>query len=150
MTMHISFHTAKMDDVPFLLRLRKLTMDAYLKAANIDTSEHYHLSRIEEHFHDSIIIVVEKQAIGLLKLGNLAQSLHVRQFQILPEFQNRGIGKQVLALVKHKAAKMGKCVTLNVLKQNPALALYKREAFGIVGESAIEYQMRWQSEKVKA
>ncbi len=67
-----------------MLALRKRTMDAYLAQAGIETSEGYHLERINEHYEDSNIILCDGQVIGLIKLGLLKTSMHIRQFQILP------------------------------------------------------------------
>ena len=143
MKVSITFRKADKDDIYFLLALRKRTMDKYLADAGIDTSEKYHLSRINEHYDDSNIILCDGQVIGLLKLGVLQSSVHVRQFQILPEFQKRGIGEQVMQLVKKKAKELNLPITLNVLLNNPAKRLYLRLGFQEVGKNELEFQFKY-------
>jgi len=139
----IRFRRATVEDKPFLLELRQLTMNEYLRSAGIETSAQYHLSRIEEYFDDSNIIEYEQQAIGLIKLAFIGENIHIRQFQIMPEFQGLGIGSRVLTLAQKKAQERNLGVTLNVLLANPALALYQRQGFEIVGQNTLEFQMRW-------
>lgn len=143
MKVSITFRKADKDDIYFLLALRKQTMDGYLADAGIETSENYHLSRITEHYDDSNIILCDGQVIGLLKLGVLKTSVHIRQFQILPEFQKRGIGEQVMMLVKKKAKELGLPITLNVLLNNPAQVFYLRLGFQQVGQNDLEYQYKY-------
>ncbi len=142
MKVSITFRKADQDDIYFLLALRKQTMDVYLSDAGIETSEAYHLSRINEHYEDSNIILCDSQVIGLLKLGVLDESVHIRQFQILPEFQNRGIGAKVLELVKRKATELNLPVTLSVLLHNPAKSLYLRSGFKVIEKNEFEYQLK--------
>ncbi|WP_440874011.1 GNAT family N-acetyltransferase [Thalassotalea sp. PLHSN55] len=141
--MSISFRKADQEDIYFLLALRKQTMDEHLLAAGLEISEAYHLSRIKEFYQDSNIILSNDQVIGLLKLSVLKKSVHVRQIQILPEFQNRGIGAKVVELVKQRAEKLNLPVTLNVLLKNPAKHLYTRQGFKVVGQNDLEYQLKW-------
>jgi len=143
MKVSISFRKADESDICFLLALRKRTMDNYLREAGIGTSEDYHLARIREHFEDSHIIIFEEQIIGLIKLGVLKDSVHIRQLQILPEFQGRGIGGKVVELTKRKAKQLSLPVTLNVLLKNPAKSLYLRHGFKVIGQNELEYQLRF-------
>lgn len=143
MKVSITFRKADKEDIYFLLALRKQTMDGYLADAGIVTSESYHLERINEHYEDSNIILCDGQVIGLLKLGLLPTSLHIRQFQILPEFQSRGIGAKVLELVKRKAHEQSLPITLNVLLKNPAKSLYERAGFKVIEQNDFEYQLKF-------
>lgn len=139
--MKISFRKADNQDMIFLLMLRKKTMDSYLEEANVDTSEAYHLARITEFYADSNIIVCNDEAIGLVKVGLIPESVHIRQLQILPEFQKRGIGAEVLAMVKRRAQQLKLPVTLNVLLNNPAMSLYLRNGFSVVSENEFESKL---------
>jgi len=57
--------------------------------------------------------------------------------ELLPEFQNMGIGKKIIKDLISK----NKPVNLQVLKQNPAVRLYKELGFKITGETDLKYQM---------
>jgi ribosomal protein S18 acetylase RimI-like enzyme len=59
---------------------------------------------------------------------------------VLPAFQGRGIGPQVLACVLREAA--GRPVALRCLRSNPrALAFWQREGFVVVGETETHHEM---------
>lgn len=130
-------------DVPFLLALRRATMTEYLLKAGFKINDDYHLARINEAFQDSLLIKLENDNIGLLKLSKQSDRLHIRQLQILPEFQNKGIGGRVIDVVIKKAKQLGLPVTLNVLLNNPAQKLYLAKGFQVIGETDIEYQMQY-------
>lgn len=137
----IGFRQAQQSDIAFLLQLRKMSMGEHLVAAGLNLSDRQHLERVNECFGDSSIILMNKQPIGLIKLGVLADKLHIRQLQISPQFQGKGIGGKVLVLVKEKSKQLKLPLTLNVLLANPAISLYLRHGFVVTGQNELEYQM---------
>ena len=116
-------------------------MGQHLKVAGFKMNEAEHLERINEFLSDSHIILHNRKPIGLLKLGVMPRSLHIRQFQIMPEYQGKGIGSKVLTVVKKRALQMCLPITLNVLIKNPARALYLRHGFQIKSKNKLEFQM---------
>jgi ribosomal protein S18 acetylase RimI-like enzyme len=142
MKVTLGFRLAEKSDIKFLLNLRKSSMTEHLENAGIIMSDEEHLLRIKELFNDSHIIQRNGQAIGLLKLGVLADRLHIRQLQILPAYHGLGIGGKVLKVVKKYSIKLKRPITLNVLLDNPALTLYQRCGFEIENKNKLEYQMR--------
>jgi len=138
----IGFRQAQQSDIAYLLQLRKSSMGEHLIAAGLNLSDQQHLERINEYFGDSFIILMNKQPIGLIKLGVLPDKLHIRQLQISPEYQGKGVGGNVVALVKNKAKALKLPLTLNVLLANPAISLYLRHGFVVIGQNELEYQMR--------
>ena len=66
----------------------------------------------------------------------------MRTIEILPEYQNRGVGSAVIRDVLAQAQAEGLPVGLQVLKVNPARRLYERLGFNVVGETATHYLMR--------
>jgi GNAT superfamily N-acetyltransferase len=141
MTATIGFRSVKQDDVDFLLSLRKTSMGEHLKGAGLLMTDEEHLERVKEFYQDSHIILHNRKPIGLLKLGVMKNSLHIRQFQIIPEFQGKGIGTLVINVVKKRALQLMLPITLNVLLKNPARALYLRHGFQIKSKNKLEYQM---------
>lgn len=142
----IGFRNVKDEDIDFLLALRKSTMTSHLAIAKIKLTNQQHLERIKEHYYDSHIILRDRKPIGVIKFGVVAlkgtsKSLHIRQLQILPEYQGQGIGSRVLSVVKKKALQLQLPITLNVLLKNPARALYLRHGFQIKSKNKIEFQM---------
>ncbi len=151
----IGFRKVKHDDIDFLLRLRKKSMSAHLAQAKIKLTDEQHLERIKEHYYDSHIILRDRKPIGVLKMGVIAltgttKSLHIRQLQILPEFQGQGVGSKVLTVVKKRALQLQLPITLNVLLKNPARGLYLRHGFQIEGQNKLEFHMRCPLEVIAA
>lgn len=151
----IGFRTVKHEDLDFLLMLRKKSMSKHLADAKIKLTNEQHLERIKEFYYDSHIILRDRKPIGLLKIGVVSlkgtdKSLHIRQLQILPEYQGKGIGSKVLAVVKKKALQLQLPITLNVLLKNPARGLYLRHGFQIEGKNKLEFQMRCPLEVIAA
>lgn len=138
-----SFRKATESDVRFLLNLRMLTMHEYLIKANVAMDKTQHLARIYEAFSDSYIIQYQGESIGLLKLGIVNQCLHIRQFQIMPAYQNKGIGTQVLKVVKYYGRKLKRDITLNVLLKNPAKNLYLDNSFKVISQNDFEFKMKF-------
>ncbi len=150
MKVTIGFRNVKKEDIDFLLLLRKKSMNQHLKKAGIVMDNADHLARIEEFFSDSHIILHNRKPVGLLKLGVMKTSLHIRQFQILPDYQGRGIGTLVINVVKKRALQLCLPISLNVLIDNPARALYLRHGFQIKNKNKLEYQMLCPLEVVSA
>jgi GNAT superfamily N-acetyltransferase len=143
----VSFRRAIINDRAFLLSLRKVSMNQHLQYAGLYLDNTAHLLCIDEFFSDSYIISYQNKAIGLLKLGLFADKIHLRQFQLLPQYQGLGIGSRVLELVKRKAQEKQLAITLNVLLKNPAKQFYLRHDFVVMDSNKLEYQMRWQCQQ---
>lgn len=141
MTNTISFRQAELADISFLLSLRKQTMHEHLLKADIFMDDEHHMMRVMECFDDSHIILLSGKPIGLLKLGQLTDRVHIRQFQILPQYQSKGLGGQILQRLLTSAAKQNKQVTLFVLKNNPAQYLYKKHGFTVKEQDDSQYFM---------
>ena len=143
MKIAIGYRKAKRTDIEFLLTLRKASMSEHLTRAGINMSDEQHTTRVMEFFTDSHIILRNNETVGVIKLGVFPASLHIRQFQILPLFHNEGIGSCVINVIKKQAIKLLLPITLNVLIENPAKALYLRHGFYVTDKNSLEYQMRW-------
>ena len=64
------------------------------------------------------------------------------QIQLEPEFQGHGLGTEILRSLQQSAQFAGAQLSLHVLKVSPALRLYERLGFNIVGEEDGMYAMR--------
>ena len=145
----IGFRRAIPEDLNFLLELRIASMHQHLVNAGIVMTEQQHRMRVDEFYHQSQLILKNRHPIGLIKLASLTESLHIRQFQILPKFQGVGIGSMVLDLVKKKALAVDLPITLNVLLTNPAKQLYQRNGFVSEDYNEIECKMIWHKKTAK-
>jgi GNAT superfamily N-acetyltransferase len=82
--------------------------------------------------------------------GNRAGGIHteeqetlnfVRLIFLLPEFQNRGLGSELLRYEAERANQAGKQLHLKVIKINSAKKLYERLGFQVIGEDDVTYHM---------
>ncbi|MFS1438550.1 GNAT family N-acetyltransferase [Shewanella sp. 10N.286.48.A6] len=78
--------------------------------------------------------------VGTLKYASTNHEVEIMQIQIHPDHQNKGYGRSIIQQVLNDAE--SKSVSLTVLKDNPALQLYLRLGFKIVGEDMYEYHMQ--------
>lgn len=72
--------------------------------------------------------------IGTILVEENDEYIRIRQFFVLPEYQNRGIGSYILKNVLDRADRKG-CVTrLTFMKNNPVESLYRRHGFEVTGD----------------
>lgn len=130
-------------DIPFLLALRRETMDGWLAASGASMSDDAHLSRLMYCFDCADVLLQNGEPMGLLKVRRTAGVWDIIQMQIGSGFQGRGLGRALLEELLAAAAAVHADVRLGVLKANPARRLYERLGFVMVGEDAFGYLMRW-------
>lgn len=132
----VKLQKATLEDVGYLLTLRKLTMHQYLEQAGLPCTDESHLARINYQFALSHLIILNNQVAGMVKYGYLADQAtwYIYQIQIHPNFQNKGLGSKVISEIIEKANAQQHNVALSVLKQNPARFLYFNLGFVVVGE----------------
>lgn len=141
----IRLRPASLEDMPFLLALRKLTMTEHLQRVGKPTDDDAHDQRIRAHFEDAMIVCEGAEAIGLLKVTRAADEWHVHQIQILPARQGRGIGEAVLRELLGDAARENVPVSLSVLHGNPARKLYERLGFRLASETDTSTSLVWRA-----
>jgi ribosomal protein S18 acetylase RimI-like enzyme len=132
---------ATVDDIPFLMRLRRKTMDTHLSASGASTGEDEHLTRLVYRFDCAEVLLQDGVPVGLLKVARDSIPWELIQIQLLPALQGQGIGAELVAQIIAEADKANVNVALGVLKANPARALYERLGFTIVGETKYEFEM---------
>lgn len=128
-------------DKDFLLDLRKVTMTKYLEESWIFLTEKDNIDRVNSDFENAFIIILDNKKIWLIKYVILENYIEIIQFQILPNFQWKWIGKKVLNILNWISNELSKSLFLKVLKNNPAINLYKRFWFEIIWEDEIEFFM---------
>ena len=102
----------------------------------------------QEHFTENFdpdtdqVIVLDEKDIGVISIEEKEDEIFLSKIYILPEYQGRGIGTQLINYLLEVAFNSGLPVTLRVLKTNPAKLLYERLGFVEVGETETEYLMK--------
>ncbi len=86
-------------------------------------------------------IVRDGDSIGTVAIDEAPDHVSLAEFYLLPSFHRKGIGTEVLAKVLSEADAKHLPVRLVVLKWNPALSLYKRHGFVVLGETETHFQM---------
>lgn len=129
-------------DVPFLLTLRRETMEQHLAASGADISEDAHEARVMYQFECAQILTLKNTPVGLLKLRQSPEEWEIIQIQLSPMLHGKGFGRVILEQIIAEALTAGVSLKLSVLKENPAKRLYERLGFAVVGEDAHEFYMR--------
>lgn len=137
------FRPATETDIPFLLELRRQTMSEHLRASGLEPSEGERRERVLAKFECAEIILLAGSPVGLLKVVRSPDDWHLAQIQIVPEQQGKGFGTTILQKLLADAVQARVAVSLSVLKANPALQLYERLGFRIVGHNDRAYDMKF-------
>ena len=82
------------------------------------------------------IIELAAKRIGCVTVEITKDFVELKRLFIAPEFQNRGIGADVLGRVKETARAAGVPVRLSVLTTNPALRFYQRHGFRVIEQTS--------------
>jgi len=141
-TIEVQLRQADDDDLPFLLALRRRTMTEHEAAVGkVRSSTEVH-ARVLAAFEAARIVLIQGVPVGMMKIVRAPREWEVVQLQVAPEHQRGGIGSLLLRRLCAEAHDAGADLKLSVLKSNPALRLYVRQGFSVVGESATAYKMR--------
>jgi ribosomal protein S18 acetylase RimI-like enzyme len=142
-SVEVAYRAVMEGDFDWLLSLRRITMDSHLRASGDEPLEEVHCEAVLTDFEWTRIIIVSGQDIGMVKLVKQSSPWHLRQIQIEPDFQGRGIGKIVLEEILQQAKGASASIVLNVLRVNPAKELYGFLGFEVVDENERAYKMLW-------
>lgn len=106
-------------------------------------------AEIRRHFRNvyrsdqTSVVVRDGRAIGYVQIEDGPDEVMLSQIHLVPACRGLGIGTALIRELLGQAQAEGKAVTLNVLDGNPAVALYERLGFGVVGRDGPRLQMRW-------
>ncbi|HVM81788.1 MAG TPA: GNAT family N-acetyltransferase [Stellaceae bacterium] len=89
------------------------------------------------------IIRADGDNIGWLQVSQSVDGFHLHQLHLVDRFRNRGIGTSLIQSLLERARRAKRPVALNVMRGNPAISLYRRLGFSVVGEDAEKFKMRW-------
>ncbi|EOW9103841.1 GCN5 family acetyltransferase [Vibrio cidicii] len=115
-------------DPLFAESLTKSNMASYYQARGIIWDHNLFLSSWDEL--DNYEIYLDRVRVGVLRLSYSSNKTFLRDFQILPGFQGRGIGAKCLELVfRHALDRQSTKLVLRVFSENPAINLYESKGF---------------------
>lgn len=141
----IELRNATCKDFDFLYTLHRATLKEYIEKT-WGWDEAFQKEYFLQHFNPHIqqIIVAAKTDIGSISVVHENNSVFLNIIEILPAYQNKGIGTFLIEEILVRAKSENKSVLLQVLKVNRrARALYERIGFSICGETETHYQMEY-------
>jgi ribosomal protein S18 acetylase RimI-like enzyme len=113
---------------------------AFCEAVSRGNMAHYHATRGVEWSRkrfqttwgefENYMLLANDEMVGVLRLLANNDALDIRDLQVLPAWQNQGIGSWAIAWTRADAVRRGfPRVGLRVFVDNPALRLYERLGF---------------------
>ena len=87
------------------------------------------------------IIQQDGRDVGRVSLVKTGRDVLIDGIHLLPDYQSRGIGTQIIQKIIDETNAKGLVTKLQVLRVNPAVELYERLGFEIVKENATHYFM---------
>ena len=115
-------------DPLFAESLTKTNMASYYQTRGIIWDHNQFLKSWEEL--DNYEVYLDKTRVGVLRFSYSGGTTFLRDLQILPEFQGRGIGSKSLDLVfEHALNCQSHKLVLRVFSENPAINLYESKGF---------------------
>jgi GNAT superfamily N-acetyltransferase len=91
------------------------------------------------------VIDLDGMAIGCFSRHVCEDHIFLAEVQLLPQFQRRGIGTEIVRRQQNDAQNMGIPLRLRVLNENRARQLYERLGFVVSGETATHTLMEWKA-----
>ena len=126
--MNLSLRTAIGKDAAFCESLSRANMAVYHRARGIDWDpQRFQASWLQ---FENLMVLAGGEVVGLLRLLAEGDALAIRDLQLLPGQQGRGIGSWAVERAKALAWERGfRRVVLRVYADNPARNLYLRRGF---------------------
>ncbi len=133
-TAEILLAPATEDDREFSYQVKKMAEGAYITVIwgwDEERERQFHAKDWENRRPD--VIKYRGERIGTMYVRDEEGAIWIRQFFILPEFQNRGIGSELLRRALAEADRLGCASNVAFLKGNPVESLYRRFGFRSAG-----------------
>jgi GNAT superfamily N-acetyltransferase len=89
------------------------------------------------------IILLDDKPIGGLVVVKLDNAYRLADIVLLPEYRGNGYGAALIGDLLEQAKQANKPVQLFVERFNPAIRLYQRMGFAIVGDIGSHLSMEW-------
>lgn len=142
MAIEYKLRGATNDDLPLLRELRRITMSDVV-TSHYPWDDEIQNKRAESHLDCTKIIVIDGRDVGMVKVVTYEREMHLSQIQILPEYQERGIGTAIIRDLQAESRRKRIPLTLQVLKKNRAVGLYLRLGFVVKEEGEHASTMKY-------
>ncbi len=137
------------EDRPWLEELRRVVYHDLFVATWGSWDEDRHVRHFNECWERGDISAIELDGVrvGMIQLFEQPDAIELREIQIHPSYQNRGIGTLLLRDTVSRAHSHHKKVSLSTgLQNHSAVRLYERLGFVHVAQTETHYHMRSEPE----
>ena len=90
------------------------------------------------------IVLRNDRPVGRMLVNRSEHEITLIDIALLPEYRNAGIGTDLVQKLLAEAFVARKPVRLHVWKSNPAMRLYERLGFSVVGDQSAYLEMLFQ------
>lgn len=134
---------AREADLEFLFDLLRVALGPYIAQTwgEFNESEQRKLFDERTRVPDHQIVMLDAQSAGCISTREEETELRILRVFLLPEFQGKGLGTQIVVDLLASADSRGVPVRLRVLKVNPARRLWERLGFRVTAETETHYEM---------
>lgn len=144
--MDFALRPATSADREWLSELRRVTMRHYVEETWHWWDDEAQTARFNDRAElaKTSIVTLDGHDAGLLHVERDSKGIFLANIQILPAFQNRGLGTALVRQLMAQGQAWGQSVRLQVLKVNtPARRLYERLGFRPTDETTTHVRMIW-------
>lgn len=121
------------DDLPFARELTRANMRPYYELHAL--SWHEEAFDAEWGVRRSHVIVRNGKRVGFFSYSLEKDYLYIRDVQLMALHRGEGVGGWALDHIARIAKRCGvRAIRLKVFKGNPAIGLYRRQGFSVIGE----------------
>ena len=139
------FRKATINDFDFIFDLKKQNFEKYIEEYfdwNEKERKEMYYNNLENYMGEYNIIVANNKDIGVFAVDESHEGeSYISEISLIKEYQNKGIGTDILNNLLIKNKEKGLRTKLKVFKNSPAKKLYERLGFLVYGENASHYQM---------
>jgi len=132
-------------DAAFLLALAREAYQEVLALQFSGWEDAVHGRRFAEKVESLPFFVAELEGSRVAAVSSSLHSDHLRvnELVVLPAFQNRGLGSQLLVRELENAKRAGVPVRLYTLRLNRAIRFYQRHGFVVTGQRDAYVDLEW-------
>jgi ribosomal protein S18 acetylase RimI-like enzyme len=96
---------------------------------------------------DDRIIMLGRERIGRIVVLRNDREIRLVDIALMPQYRNAGLGTHLVRDLMSEAAKLSIPFRLQLIRSNPAVALFEQLGLVRTGETGSHYQMEWQAQK---
>jgi ribosomal protein S18 acetylase RimI-like enzyme len=154
MSLPVDLRTVTSDDTEFLAAVYEGTRLGELAVTEWTAEQKAEFCRMQfvaqdthyrQHYPTAEFSIIELEGMpaGRLYVDRWTREIRIMDIVVIPGYQGRGIGTQLLKELQEQAARSGKTLSIHVERMNPALHLYERLGFVVAEDKGVYLLMEW-------